>query len=90
MHYGKLLIGMWLVVGMNWIDLLMILAIKKYYVSVKLLKPRNLSLYEPGVALLYSMFIVFTLAFYSALVLKGVVVLVLLLISSMVYLFQTA
>ena len=60
------------------------------YVSVKLLKPRNLSLYEPGVALLYSMFIVFALAFYSALVLKGVVVLVLLLVCGAVYLFQTA
>ena len=60
------------------------------YVSVKLLKPHYLSLYEPGIALLYSLIIVFVLSFYSALLLKGVVVLVLLLVCGMAYLFQTA
>lgn len=60
------------------------------YVSVKLLKPHYLALYEPGIALLYSLLIVFALSFYSALLLKGVVVLVLLLVFGTVYLFQTA
>lgn len=60
------------------------------YVSVKLLKPHYLSLCEPGIALLYSLLLVFALSFYSALLLKGVVVLVLLLVCGTVYLFQTA
>ena len=60
------------------------------YVSVKLLKPHYLSLCEPGIALLYSLLLVFALSFYSVLLLKGVVVLVLLLVCGTVYLFQTA
>lgn len=60
------------------------------YISTKLLKPRYLSLYEPGMALLYSLLTVFVLSFYSALLLKGVVVLALLLVLSVVYLFQAA
>lgn len=60
------------------------------YVSAKLLKPHYLALYEPGMAVLYSLLIVFALSFYSALLLNGVVVLVLLLVCGVVYLFQIA
>lgn len=60
------------------------------YVSVKLLKPHYLSQCELGVALLYSLLIVFILSFYSALLLKGVVVLAFLLICGLVYVIQTA
>jgi len=60
------------------------------YLSAKLLKPHYLSLYEPGIALLYSLLIIFALSFYSALLLQGVVMLALLLVCGLTYLFQTA